>query len=135
MLDCWMISNKLLRFLTYMRTVSGWITKRHAAQVDVWISIGSYDIKEASERVAWVLANCSCAATTSFWMADKKLDNKSWYPEESIEERTTYNTSPISTQESHHRWKSWAFSFPIPIDRITSNTEINCIKIKMYMNL
>jgi len=60
-------------------------------------------------------------------MADKHFNNQGWNLEESIQERSSNNATPISAQKSLERSKARGFlmSVPVPVDSSTTHTEIN----------
>ncbi len=130
-----MVSDELLWFLANVRAIPGRVAKWHSAQIYVRVSIHSYDIEETCKWIAWIFAKCSCFWAASLGMTYQEFYDKSGYSKEGIKERASNYTAPISTKESFHWRKCRGISFPVPIDSISSNTEVNFIDKELHASL
>ena len=101
MFNSGMISNELFWLLTKIWTVSCWIAERNSTQIYVSVSISSYHIKETCYRITRVCTNCTNFTTTCVRMTCKKFYYQSRNLKKCIKKRSSNNTSPMSTHESH----------------------------------
>ncbi len=91
------------------------IAEREAGEVDVTVRVSSDKIEEITPTASLITGGTDSGAASSF-VAGEELDKKGWYLEEGIEERTSNNATPVSSEESYKRVVPYLRSIaPIPV--------------------
>lgn len=128
-------SNELISVEAKVSAFSSGIAEIVAGKSDIAVCISSHKI-EAITTAAFLIAFGSDSVAASSSMAHEQLDEKSRNFEESINEGSSDNTSPVSGEQSVKRSVPFGLRIvPIPIAGSSRNDEVDYIDTFVHASL